>query len=54
VLQEPSRRGIIPRTIHQLFDTIRADTNPNSRWVVRVSYLQIYKEVPVPASAPCR
>ena len=42
---EGDRRGIIPRAIQDIFHTIQTDTAPNSKYLVRASYLQIYNEV---------
>jgi len=38
-------RGIIPRAIEDVFATIGSDAVPNSKFLVRASYLQIYNEV---------
>ena len=46
-------RGIIPRAIEDVFATIGSDAVPNSKFLVRASYLQIYNEVRISArSAP--
>jgi len=37
-------RGIIPRAVHDIFTTIEACQDANKTFLVRVSYLQIYKE----------
>ena len=37
-------RGIIPRAIEDIFDYIAEDSHARSRYLVRVSYLQIYNE----------
>ncbi len=37
-------RGIIPRAIEDVFATIGSDGVPNSKFLVRASYLQIYNE----------
>ena len=37
-------RGIIPRAIEDVFATIGSDAVPNSKFLVRASYLQIYNE----------
>eukprot|EP00658_Telonema_sp_P-2_P021573 TRINITY_DN18595_c0_g1_i1.p1 TRINITY_DN18595_c0_g1~~TRINITY_DN18595_c0_g1_i1.p1 ORF type:complete len:824 (-),score=312.43 TRINITY_DN18595_c0_g1_i1:452-2923(-) len=44
---DPARRGVIARAVQQVFDTISGDLadNVNKHTLVRVSYLQIYKEV---------
>ncbi len=47
-------RGIIPRAIEDVFATIGSDAVPNSKFLVRASYLQIYNEVRVPADEVCR
>ncbi|KIZ07666.1 Osmotic avoidance abnormal protein 3 [Monoraphidium neglectum] len=38
-------RGIIPRSIEDIFCQIQNDPEPSSRYLVRLSYLQIYNEV---------
>ena len=38
-------RGIIPRTVEDIFAYIENDPEPASRYLVRASYLQIYNEV---------
>jgi len=38
-------RGIIPRAIEDIFITIENDSAPQSKYLVRASYLQIYNEV---------
>ncbi|GBF92416.1 hypothetical protein Rsub_04520 [Raphidocelis subcapitata] len=38
-------RGIIPRSIEDIFGQIQNDPEPSSRYLVRLSYLQIYNEV---------
>lgn len=43
-LQGPGR-GIIPRTVEDIFAYIENDPEPTSRYLVRASYLQIYNEV---------
>lgn len=40
-----SGRGIIPRTVEDIFAYIENDPEPTSRYLVRASYLQIYNEV---------
>ena len=37
-------RGIIPRAIEDIFDYIAKDSHARSKYLVRVSYLQIYNE----------
>jgi len=37
-------RGIIPRAIEDIFDCIARDSHARSKYLVRVSYLQIYNE----------
>eukprot|EP00047_Mylnosiga_fluctuans_P023431 m.137765 g.137765 ORF g.137765 m.137765 type:complete len:1223 (-) comp9581_c0_seq3:2173-5841(-) len=37
-------QGIIPRAASQVFEYLAAVADTNSRWLVRVSYLQIYNE----------
>ena len=39
-----SQRGIIPRAIEDIFNFIAADSHARSKYLVRVSYLQIYNE----------
>lgn len=43
-LQGPLR-GIIPRTVEDIFTYIENDPEPSSKYLVRASYLQIYNEV---------
>lgn len=38
-------RGIIPRTVEDIFRTIENDPDSSSKYLVRTSYLQIYNEV---------
>lgn len=38
-------RGIIPRTVEDIFTYIVNDPEPSSKYLVRASYLQIYNEV---------
>ncbi len=38
-------RGIIPRSIEQIFRHIQTSVSPRMRFLVRASYLQIYNEV---------
>ena len=40
-----STAGIIPRAVDAIFREIENDTSPESKYLVRVSYLQIYNEV---------
>eukprot|EP00892_Ulva_mutabilis_P011777 jgi/Ulvmu1/8972/UM005_0063.1 len=37
--------GIVPRAVQDIFRSIGVDSDPNSQYLVRVSYLQIYNEV---------
>jgi kinesin family protein 3/17 len=37
-------RGIVPRCMDEIFKCIEECTNPNARFLVRASYLQIYNE----------
>ncbi len=37
-------RGIIPRSIEQIFSYIQRHASPRMRFLVRASYLQIYNE----------
>eukprot|EP00898_Chlorokybus_atmophyticus_P003663 jgi/Chlat1/4298/Chrsp29S04386 len=37
--------GIIPRACEDIFEYIRRDSEPNSKWLVRAAHLQIYNEV---------
>lgn len=37
--------GIVPRAVQDIFRSIGDDSDPNSQYLVRVSYLQIYNEV---------
>ena len=39
-----STAGIIPRAVDAIFREIENDTSPESKYLVRVSYLQIYNE----------
>jgi kinesin family protein 3/17 len=39
------QRGIVPRSMEQIFKYIEAGSNRNSTFMVRASYLQIYNEV---------
>jgi len=39
-----AERGIIPRAIEDIFDYIARDSHARSKYLVRVSYLQIYNE----------
>lgn len=41
----PEGRGIIPRSIEDIFYFIENDTTARSKYLVRASYLQIYNEV---------
>jgi kinesin family protein 3/17 len=38
-------RGIIPRSVEEIFHYIQNTANSNIRFLVRASYLQIYNEV---------
>jgi len=38
------QRGIIPRSMEEIFKYIETCPNKNSRFLVRASYLQIYKD----------
>ncbi|MEW5308187.1 MAG: hypothetical protein WDW38_000164 [Sanguina aurantia] len=42
---EGQQRGIIPRTVEDIFTYIVNDPEPTSKYLVRASYLQIYNEV---------
>lgn len=42
---EGPQRGIIPRTVEDIFYCIENDPEPTSKYLVRASYLQIYNEV---------
>lgn len=42
--QSDQMRGIIPRSIEDIFNFVTSIDNPNMRFIVRVSYLQIYNE----------
>lgn len=42
--QDPAR-GIIPRSMEEVFEFIQMQSNQNSTFMVRASYLQIYNEV---------
>jgi hypothetical protein len=42
--QDPAR-GIIPRAIEEIFNYIRDEGHPDSTFMIRCSYLQIYNEV---------
>lgn len=39
------QRGIVPRSMEQIFKYIEASSNRNSTFMVRASYLQIYNEI---------
>jgi hypothetical protein len=39
------QRGIVPRSMEQIFKYIEASSNKNSTFMVRASYLQIYNEI---------
>ncbi|KAK9829931.1 hypothetical protein WJX72_008705 [[Myrmecia] bisecta] len=43
--REGAGRGIIPRSIEDVFMYIETDSAPRSKFLVRASYLQIYNEV---------
>lgn len=43
----PEGRGIIPRSIEDIFYFIENDTTARSKYLVRASYLQIYNEVSI-------
>jgi hypothetical protein len=43
-------RGIIPRTVGDIFNHITADPDPTAKYLVRASYLQ----VGAPGHAACR
>jgi kinesin family protein 3/17 len=38
------KRGIIPRSIEEIFNYIESYSNNNAKFMVRASYLQIYNE----------
>ena len=38
-------RGIVPRSMEEIFNWIQHQTNQNTTFMVRASYLQIYNEV---------
>ena len=40
-----AERGIIPRAIEDVFDSIARDSGAKSKYLVRASYVQIYNEV---------
>ncbi|XP_071491497.1 kinesin-like protein KIF1A [Diadema antillarum] len=42
--QEPSQQGIIPLLCQELFDRIDCNSNPNLKYSVEVSYMEIYCE----------
>ena len=39
------QRGIVPRSMEQIFKSIEAASNRNSTFMIRASYLQIYNEI---------
>jgi kinesin family protein 3/17 len=39
-----TQRGIIPRTIEEIFNHIESFSSPDTKFMVRASYLQIYNE----------
>lgn len=39
------QRGIVPRSVEQIFKYIEASSNRNTTFMVRASYLQIYNEI---------
>jgi kinesin family protein 3/17 len=39
------QRGIIPRSMEEIFKFIQMQSSKNSTFMVRVSYLQIYNEI---------
>ena len=39
------QRGIIPRSMEEIFKFIQMQSNKNTTFMVRVSYLQIYNEI---------
>ena len=43
-MQDPSR-GIIPRSVEEIFEYIGNCSSPNTTFMVRASYLQIYNEI---------
>ena len=40
-----TKRGIIPRTIEDIFKYIETYSNQNTKFIIRVAYLQIYNEM---------
>ncbi|XP_030842583.1 kinesin-like protein KIF1A isoform X12 [Strongylocentrotus purpuratus] len=42
--QEPSQQGIIPQLCQELFDRINCNSDPNLKFSVEVSYMEIYCE----------
>lgn len=40
-----SKRGIIPRTIEDIFFYIESNSNRNTKFIIRAAYLQIYNEM---------
>ena len=44
VHDDEKRRGIIPRSIEEIFSSIHSTASPQLRFLVRASYLQIYNE----------
>lgn len=51
---EPAElRGIIPRTFAQIMDAIQTNPDPTKRFLVQVSFLEIYNEVPIGVYGIC-
>ena len=40
-----SSRGIIPRTIEDIFKYIESNSNRDTKFIIRAAYLQIYNEI---------
>ena len=40
-----NNRGIIPRTIENIFNYIESNSNKNNKFIIRAAYLQIYNEM---------
>ena len=43
-LTDKENRGLIPRAFEQIFEAIKTNSSPNTRFLVHASYLEIYNE----------
>ena len=39
-----NERGLVPRTVEEIFSNIENNSNNNTKFIIRVSYLQLYNE----------